>query len=163
MENTHQAPKWKTLLAFGIIYFVWGATFFAIRVGVREVPSCRYCAMRFVAAGLLVYLWALAQKAARYSPRWQRLTVLGRPAGQASLAVSGFAGDGAQAQHDAPAVGAGFEDGDADAGVVQRHQWLERGVVVGRDVRQRLRLLQAEAVGGRPRRTARAAGCGNGK
>lgn len=62
MENTHQAPKWKTLLAFGIIYFVWGATFFAIRVGVREVPPLLYCAMRFVAAGLLVYLWALAQK-----------------------------------------------------------------------------------------------------
>ena len=62
MENTHYAPKWKTLLAFGIIYFVWGATFFAIRVGVREVPPLLFCAMRFVAAGLLVYLWATAKK-----------------------------------------------------------------------------------------------------
>jgi drug/metabolite transporter (DMT)-like permease len=62
MEDTHHAPKWKTLLAFGIIYFVWGATFFAIRVGVREVPPLLFCAMRFVAAGLLVYLWATAKK-----------------------------------------------------------------------------------------------------
>ena len=62
MENTHHVPRWKTLLAFGIIYFVWGATFFAIRVGVREVPPLLFCAMRFVAAGLLVYLWATAKK-----------------------------------------------------------------------------------------------------
>jgi drug/metabolite transporter (DMT)-like permease len=62
MEDTHHVPRWKTLLAFGIIYFVWGATFFAIRVGVREVPPLLFCAMRFVAAGLLVYLWATAKK-----------------------------------------------------------------------------------------------------
>jgi drug/metabolite transporter (DMT)-like permease len=54
--------RWKVLLAFAIIYFVWGATFFAIRVGVREVPPLLYCAMRFVAAGLLVFLWAVTQK-----------------------------------------------------------------------------------------------------
>jgi len=62
MEDTHHVPRWKTLLAFGIIYFVWGATFFAIRVGVREVPPLLFCAMRFAAAGLLVYLWATAKK-----------------------------------------------------------------------------------------------------
>jgi len=38
---------------------VWGATFFAIRVGVREVPPFLFCAMRFLAAGLLVYGWAV--------------------------------------------------------------------------------------------------------
>jgi drug/metabolite transporter (DMT)-like permease len=62
MEDTHHVPRWKTLLAFGIIYFVWGSTFFAIRVGVHEVPPLLFCAMRFVAAGLLVYLWASAKK-----------------------------------------------------------------------------------------------------
>ncbi|MGD0481379.1 MAG: EamA family transporter [Terracidiphilus sp.] len=62
MEDAHHVPRWKTLLAFGIIYFVWGATFFAIRVGVREVPPLLFCAMRFVAAGLLVYLWATAKR-----------------------------------------------------------------------------------------------------
>src|SRR5580658_7749298 len=38
MEPKTFRPTWKTLLAFAIIYFVWGSTFFAIRMGVREVP-----------------------------------------------------------------------------------------------------------------------------
>ena len=49
------------LLAFAIIYFVWGSTYFAIRVGVSEIPPFLFCAMRFLAAGLLVYGWAIAQ------------------------------------------------------------------------------------------------------
>jgi len=39
------------LLAFAIIYFVWGSTFLAIRVGVREVPPLILAAMRFLVAG----------------------------------------------------------------------------------------------------------------
>src|SRR5437899_4137943 len=58
--NTHQ-PTWKTLLAFAIIYLVWGSTYFAIRVGVREVPPFLLAAMRFVVAGLVLYGWMLAR------------------------------------------------------------------------------------------------------
>ena len=43
MEAATHRPRWKTLLAFGIIYFVWGSTFFAIRVGVSEVPPFLFC------------------------------------------------------------------------------------------------------------------------
>ena len=56
MEDARPAT-WKTLLAFGIIYFVWGSTFLAIRVGVREVPPFLFAAMRFVIAGLALYGW----------------------------------------------------------------------------------------------------------
>ena len=59
-ETNH--PRWKTLLAFGIIYFVWGSTFYAIRVGVSEVPPFLFAAIRFLVAGLLVYGWAAARK-----------------------------------------------------------------------------------------------------
>ena len=38
MDAASQPRAWKVLLAFAIIYFVWGSTFLAIRVGVREVP-----------------------------------------------------------------------------------------------------------------------------
>ena len=69
MSAETKPARWKTLVAFGIIYFVWGSTFYAIRVGVREVPPLLYCAMRFVAAGLLVYLWATVQKEKQPSPR----------------------------------------------------------------------------------------------
>jgi drug/metabolite transporter (DMT)-like permease len=59
--STHQReqrrPAWKTLLAFGIIYFVWGSTFLAIRVGVREVPPLVFASMRFFVAGAVLYGW----------------------------------------------------------------------------------------------------------
>jgi drug/metabolite transporter (DMT)-like permease len=53
---------WKTLLAFGIIYFVWGSTFLAIRIGVHEVPPLLFAAMRFGTAGLALLLWTVAKR-----------------------------------------------------------------------------------------------------
>src|SRR5271169_2846115 len=61
MESTSHRPAWKTLLAFAIIYFVWGSTFLAIRVGVREVPPFLLAAMRFFVAGIVLYGWTLAR------------------------------------------------------------------------------------------------------
>lgn len=54
--STHR-PAWKTLLAFGIIYFVWGSTFYAIRVGVREVPPFLLAGVRFLISGAVLYGW----------------------------------------------------------------------------------------------------------
>jgi drug/metabolite transporter (DMT)-like permease len=67
METSSQRPAWKSLLAFGIIYFVWGSTFLAIRVGVREVPPFLLAAMRFLVAGLALYGWTLAR--GEHSPK----------------------------------------------------------------------------------------------
>ncbi|HEX4758389.1 MAG TPA: EamA family transporter [Terracidiphilus sp.] len=61
MESTSHRPTWKTLLAFGIIYFVWGSTFLAIRVGVQEVPPLLLAGMRFLVAGLVLYAWTMAR------------------------------------------------------------------------------------------------------
>jgi drug/metabolite transporter (DMT)-like permease len=60
MESQRLRPTWKTLSAFAIIYFVWGSTFLAIRVGVREVPPFLLAAMRFLVAGLVLYGWMIA-------------------------------------------------------------------------------------------------------
>jgi drug/metabolite transporter (DMT)-like permease len=55
---THARPAtWKILLAFSIIYFVWGSTYLAIRVGVREMPPFLMAGARFTAAGLAMYVW----------------------------------------------------------------------------------------------------------
>jgi drug/metabolite transporter (DMT)-like permease len=54
-------PAWKTLLAFAIIYFVWGSTFLAIRIGVHEVPPLLFAAMRFAVAGFVLFAWMIAQ------------------------------------------------------------------------------------------------------
>ena len=51
----------KTLLAFAIIYLVWGSTYLAISIGVREVPPFLLAAIRFFTAGLVLFLWSLAR------------------------------------------------------------------------------------------------------
>ena len=61
METRNDRATWKTLLAFSIIYFVWGSTFLAIRIGVRDVPPFMLAAMRFVIAGLVLYGWMMAR------------------------------------------------------------------------------------------------------
>jgi drug/metabolite transporter (DMT)-like permease len=61
MEAASHRPTWKILLAFAIIYFVWGSTFLAIRVGVREVPPFLLAAMRFLIAGAVLYGWTIAR------------------------------------------------------------------------------------------------------
>jgi drug/metabolite transporter (DMT)-like permease len=57
MESPARPPSWKILLAFAIIYFVWGSTFLAIRVGVHEVPPFLLAAIRFFVAGIALYGW----------------------------------------------------------------------------------------------------------
>lgn len=60
--TTNSPPRaWQVLLAFGIIYFVWGSTFLAIRIGVREVPPFLLAAIRFVVAGTVLYGWTRAR------------------------------------------------------------------------------------------------------
>jgi drug/metabolite transporter (DMT)-like permease len=77
VEATNHRPTWKTLLAFAILYLVWGSTYFAIRVGVREVPPFLFAAMRFLIAGLVLYGWMIAQ--GERSPsgvQWASVTLL---------------------------------------------------------------------------------------
>lgn len=74
--NTHRMT-WKTLLAFAIIYFVWGSTYLAIRVGVREVPPFLLAAMRFSVAGLVLYGWTIARGERSPSGRqWASVSIL---------------------------------------------------------------------------------------
>ncbi len=61
MDAATKPRAWKVLLAFAIIYFVWGSTFLAIRVGVREVPPFLLAGMRFLIAGLVLYGWMRAR------------------------------------------------------------------------------------------------------
>jgi drug/metabolite transporter (DMT)-like permease len=77
MEAPIHPPAWKTLLAFAIIYFVWGSTFLAIRVGVREVPPLVFACMRFFVAGAAVYAWMRLKGTPSPSPReWLSATFL---------------------------------------------------------------------------------------
>src|SRR5271163_1498656 len=77
MNATSQPRAWKVLLAFGIIYFVWGSTFLAIRVGVREVPPFLLAGMRFFVAGIVLYIWMRAKGVPSPTKReWSSATLL---------------------------------------------------------------------------------------
>ncbi len=72
-----QLRSWKVLLAFAIIYFVWGSTFLAIRIGVREVPPFLFASMRFLIAGSALFVWMRARGAPLPSgPEWGAAALL---------------------------------------------------------------------------------------
>ena len=61
--NAHARPAaWKTLLAFAMVYFVWGSTYFAIRVGVQEAPPFLLAGVRFLIAGAILFGWMAASR-----------------------------------------------------------------------------------------------------
>jgi drug/metabolite transporter (DMT)-like permease len=77
MDAASPPRAWKVLLAFAIIYFVWGSTFLAIRVGVREVPPFLLAGMRFLVAGLILYCWMRARGTASPTAReWSAASIL---------------------------------------------------------------------------------------
>jgi len=74
--DTHR-PAWKTLLAFATVYFVWGSTYLAIRVGVREVPPFLLAAIRFLVAGVVLYGWMIGRGERSPSRRqWATVSLL---------------------------------------------------------------------------------------
>src|SRR5579871_6702653 len=81
LPNTMDGPPhpraWKVVLAFAIIYFVWGSTFLAIRIGVHEVPPFLLAGMRFLVAGTVLYAWMRAHGTPSPTPReWGGATLL---------------------------------------------------------------------------------------
>src|SRR6476660_534911 len=78
METEARPATWKILLAFSMIYFVWGSTFLAIRVGVHEVPPFLLAAVRFFTAGLVMYAWLRLKGTPAPVPReWMAASALG--------------------------------------------------------------------------------------
>jgi len=78
MTATERPPAWRLLVAFGIIYFVWGSTYLAIRVGVREMPPFLMAGLRFAIAGALLYAWMGMQGVPRLTRReWRNTSILG--------------------------------------------------------------------------------------
>lgn len=77
MTGATPPAAWKKLLAFAIIYLVWGSTFLAIRIGVEEVPPFLLAGMRFLAAGLALFLYCMARRERPPTPRqWASAALL---------------------------------------------------------------------------------------
>jgi drug/metabolite transporter (DMT)-like permease len=78
MEQATRPARWKILIAFAVIYFVWGSTYLFIRIGVREVPPFLLAGARFTIAGGALYLWMRFQGVPSPSRReWAGATALG--------------------------------------------------------------------------------------
>lgn len=74
----HGARIW---LALGTIYLVWGSTFMAVTIAVRDLPPLLAMGIRHVTAGLLLLAWAL--------PRGDRA---GDPIGRRQLGAAALFG-----------------------------------------------------------------------
>src|SRR5258708_9804541 len=47
----------RVIIAFAIVYIVWGSTYFFIRLSVLHIPPMLVGCMRFLIAGILMLLW----------------------------------------------------------------------------------------------------------
>lgn len=67
----------KIGLAFAAVYFIWGSTYLAIRVGVETLPPALFAGLRFLAAGLLLtgYAWLTGQTLPRTPREWKTIIV----------------------------------------------------------------------------------------
>ncbi|HET8552081.1 MAG TPA: EamA family transporter [Gammaproteobacteria bacterium] len=52
------ASRTRIALAFAVVYVVWGSTYLAIRIAVRDLPPALFAGMRFFIAGCLLGVFA---------------------------------------------------------------------------------------------------------
>ena len=51
------ASTLMVVIAFAIVYIVWGSTYFFIRVAIQHIPALLMACMRFSTAGFLMLIW----------------------------------------------------------------------------------------------------------
>ncbi|AXY78193.1 EamA family transporter [Paraflavitalea soli] len=54
--------QWTVILAFAAIYIIWGSTYLAIQVAIKDIPPFLMSALRFLTAGLLLVGWCVWKK-----------------------------------------------------------------------------------------------------
>ncbi|HEY8490054.1 MAG TPA: EamA family transporter [Dehalococcoidia bacterium] len=68
----------KLVAAFAAVYLIWGSTYLGIRFAIETLPPFSMASVRFLVAGLVLYLWARASGADRPSGRhWLTAAVAG--------------------------------------------------------------------------------------
>jgi drug/metabolite transporter (DMT)-like permease len=73
-----RAARWKLLLAFAVVYIVWGSTYLAIRYAVQTIPPLLMAGSRFLVAGTILFTVSLFRT--RVRPKlihWRTAIVLG--------------------------------------------------------------------------------------
>lgn len=70
MSSTASLTRWKVILAFALVYVLWGSTYLGIGIAVEHLPPALMCATRFSIAGVVMLAWcALTGRRIRYTSR----------------------------------------------------------------------------------------------
>lgn len=70
MNSSHQPNRWLVILAFGLVYLLWGSTYLGIDIAVQDIPPALMCALRFSVAGVVMLaVCAASGRKILYSPR----------------------------------------------------------------------------------------------
>ncbi|HET7921936.1 MAG TPA: EamA family transporter [Gammaproteobacteria bacterium] len=80
MNDTREARHRLWLMAaFAVVYVVWGSTYLAIRIGVRDIPPALFAGVRNSIAGLLLIVFACAcgQRLPFSGREWLHALVMG--------------------------------------------------------------------------------------
>jgi drug/metabolite transporter (DMT)-like permease len=70
------SPRHRRLLpwlSLAVVYVVWGSTYLAIRIAVREVPSFAAACVRFFASGVAMAVIAMIVDRKRARPTWRQV------------------------------------------------------------------------------------------
>lgn len=68
----------RLIIAFAIVYIVWGSTYLAIRFAVATIPPFILGAARFILAGAILYVWASKGAEDRpTAPQWRDASITG--------------------------------------------------------------------------------------
>ncbi len=69
MKQPANAPILLIIIAFAIVYIVWGSTYFFIQTAEDSFPPFLLGAVRFWASGILLMLWCALKKEKLWNPR----------------------------------------------------------------------------------------------
>ena len=69
-----KATAASIVLAFASVYFFWGSTYTAIRVGAAEMPALLLAGTRFLVAGAILLAWCRARGLRLFWPTRTMLT-----------------------------------------------------------------------------------------
>lgn len=79
MTSVEPGPKrWQLVLAFAAVYIIWGSTYLAIRFAIATIPPLLMAGVRFLIAGIILYVYARATGAAKPERvHWKSATIVG--------------------------------------------------------------------------------------
>lgn len=57
-SNTQVPSRWLVISAFTAVYIIWGSTYLGIKYALETIPPFLMSGMRFLIAGIILYLWS---------------------------------------------------------------------------------------------------------